>query len=307
MATWNYWKKIPYRYLLFSIFILFIFSCILSILPLNSDNCNCYEKTYRSMKVSDYVVKRNKISQNKLAVLVPFRDRFEELLQFAPHMKQFLDKQNIDYHIFILHQVDKFRFNRASLINVGFIFVKNDYDYIAMHDIDLLPLNDNLSYGFPDNGPFHISSPELHPRYHYPTFIGGILLVSRKHYLAVNGMSNKYWGWGLEDDEFYVRLKEANLKVYRPQNVLTGSQNTFKHIHDKNTRKRDTIKCFNQREITRKRDRQTGLNNVSYKIEQVINVTISDVPLTVLNIALNCDKTLTPWCDCTKTNEKKTP
>ncbi|XP_057323687.1 beta-1,4-galactosyltransferase 7 isoform X2 [Microplitis mediator] len=228
MATWNYWKKIPYRYLLFSIFILFIFSCILSILPLNSDNCNCYEKTYRSMKVSDYVVKRNKISQNKLAVLVPFRDRFEELLQFAPHMKQFLDKQNIDYHIFILHQVDKFRFNRASLINVGFIFVKNDYDYIAMHDIDLLPLNDNLSYGFPDNGPFHISSPELHPRYHYPTFIGGILLVSRKHYLAVNGMSNKYWGWGLEDDEFYVRLKEANLKVYRPQNVLTGSQNTFK-------------------------------------------------------------------------------
>lgn len=57
------------------------------------------------MKVSDYVVKRNKLSQNKLAVLVPFRDRFEELLQFAPHMKQFLDKQNIDYHIFILHQV----------------------------------------------------------------------------------------------------------------------------------------------------------------------------------------------------------
>lgn len=41
-------------------------------------------------------------------------------------------------------------------------------------------------------------------------------------------MSNKYWGWGLEDDEFYVRLKEANLKVYRPQNILTGSQNTFK-------------------------------------------------------------------------------
>lgn len=48
-----------------------------------------------------------------------------------------------------------------------------------MHDIDLLPLNNNLSYGFPDDGPFHISSPELHPRYHYPTFIGGILLVSR--------------------------------------------------------------------------------------------------------------------------------
>lgn len=80
-----------------------------------------------------------------------------------------------------------------------------------------------------------------------------------------------------------------------------------RHIHDKNVRKRDTIKCFNQREITRKRDRQTGLSNVSYKIEQVINMTIIDVPLTILNIALNCDKTITPWCECTKTNENKTP
>ncbi|KAH0537696.1 beta-1,4-galactosyltransferase 7 [Cotesia glomerata] len=307
MTYRNHWKKNLFRYLLFSVFVIFIFTCILNILPLTPDSCNCHEKVSRFKKASENGVKRFKISQYKLAVLVPFRDRFEELLQFAPHMKQFLDKQNIEYHIFILHQVDRFRFNRASLINVGFIHVQNDYDYIAMHDIDLLPLNENLSYGFPNNGPFHVSSPDLHPRYHYLTFIGGILLVNRKHYQAVNGMSNKYWGWGLEDDEFYVRLKEANLKVYRPQNILTGSQNTFKHIHDKNVRKRDTIKCFNQREITRKRDRQTGLSNVSYKIEQVINMTIIDVPLTILNIALNCDKTITPWCECTKTNENKTP
>lgn len=41
-------------------------------------------------------------------------------------------------------------------------------------------------------------------------------------------MSNKYWGWGLEDDEFYVRLKEAGLTVIRPQNISTGTHNTFK-------------------------------------------------------------------------------
>ena len=29
----------------------------------------------------------------------------------------------------------------------------------------------------------------------------------------VNGMSNRYWGWGREDDELYVRLKKAGLKV----------------------------------------------------------------------------------------------
>lgn len=97
-----------------------------------------------------------------------------------------------------------------------------------MHDVDLLPINEKLSYKYPRDGPFHVSAPNLHPRYHYKTFIGGILLINREHYFQVNGMSNKYWGWGLEDDEFYVRLKEENLLVYRPQNISTGTQNTFR-------------------------------------------------------------------------------
>lgn len=60
------------------------------------------------------------------------------------------------------------------------------------------------------------------------------------------------------------------------------------------------IKCYNQREVTRKRDRQTGLNNVSYKILDTIKMTISDIPLTVINISLLCDKSNTPWCECEK-------
>ena len=31
--------------------------------------------------------------------------------------------------------------------------------------------------------------------------------------LQINGMSNRYWGWGREDDELYVRMKKANLNV----------------------------------------------------------------------------------------------
>ncbi|XP_034949086.1 beta-1,4-galactosyltransferase 7 [Chelonus insularis] len=294
----NYWQKIVIKCLLISIFVSFFFTCIISILPISTDECVCNAKDNNSKNLPNTESSIWKKSEHKLAILVPFRDRFEELLTFAPHMKKFLDKQNINYHIFILHQTDKFRFNRASLINVGFIYVNKNFDYVAMHDVDLLPINDNLSYEYPDTGPFHISSPDLHPRYHYPTFIGGILLIKRDHFIIVNGMSNKYWGWGLEDDEFYVRLKEANLKVYRPKNISTGIHNTFKHIHDKNHRKRDMAKCFNQRDATRKRDRQTGLNNVSYKIDEVVNMTISNTHLTLLNIALICDKSLTPWCEC---------
>lgn len=77
------------------------------------------------------------------------------------------------------------RFNRAALINVGFLESGNSTDYIAMHDVDLLPLNTELDYGFPEAGPFHVASPELHPLYHYKTYVGGILLLSKQHYQLV--------------------------------------------------------------------------------------------------------------------------
>lgn len=96
-----------------------------------------------------------------------------------------------------------------------------------MHDVDLLPINEQLLYDYPEHGPFHVASPDLHPKYHYQTFVGGILLVKREHFQQMNGMSNKYWGWGLEDDEFYVRIKDAGLRVTRPVNLTTGTSNTF--------------------------------------------------------------------------------
>ena len=79
------------------------------------------------------------------------------------------------------------RFNRASLLNIGFLEArKNNCDYIAMHDVDLLPLNKDLYYGFPEKGPFHVSAPFLHPKYHYATFVGGILMMSLAQFERVS-------------------------------------------------------------------------------------------------------------------------
>lgn len=46
---------------------------------------------------------------HRLAVLVPFRERFEELLVFVPHMHRFLSRKKIPHHIYVLNQVDHFR------------------------------------------------------------------------------------------------------------------------------------------------------------------------------------------------------
>ena len=59
--------------------------------------------------------------RDKLCVVVPFRDRFDELLAFVPHLSAFLKEQGVNgFEFVIVNQVDGFRFNRASLINVGF-------------------------------------------------------------------------------------------------------------------------------------------------------------------------------------------
>jgi xylosylprotein 4-beta-galactosyltransferase len=140
----------------------------------------------------------NNKSMHRMGVIIPFRDRFDELIRFVPHMHQFLRNQRIDHKFYVINQIDSYRFNRASLINIGFLISRNHCDYIAMHDVDLIPINANLRYDYPKSGPFHVASPQLHPKYHYKTFVGGILLITREHFEKVNGLSNNYWGWGLE-------------------------------------------------------------------------------------------------------------
>ena len=138
--------------------------------------------------------------QHFLCILIPFRDRFEELNEFVPTINEYLSSQNIAHAIFVINQIDTLRFNRASLINVGFIksaeilqqLGSQNCDYVALHDVDLVPLNPHLSYAFPSKGPFHVAAPGLHPTYDYPDFLGGILLISRDQFQMVNGMSNRY-------------------------------------------------------------------------------------------------------------------
>lgn len=243
--------------------------------------------------------------EHNLAVIVPFRDRFEELLQFVPYIHAFLNEQKIRHTIYVINQVDKLRFNRASLINVGHLLSRSVCDYLAMHDVDLLPLNPKLNYSYPEKGPFHIASPELHPKYHYSTFVGGILLLTKEQFELVNGLSNRYWGWGLEDDEFFARMKEAKLVISRPQNIESGVHNTFRHLHDRSVRRRDTARLFNQKEATRKRDRLTGLADVQYEVVSTQHITIDSAPLVLHNVKLICNYTLTPWCETKAGNPKK--
>lgn len=103
----------------------------------------------------------NKFSnKHKLCIIVPFRNRFNQLIELVPHLDQFLAKQNVNHQFLIINQIDNYRFNRASLVNVGFKISENmDCDYIAIHDVDLLPIDDRIKYHYPDSGVMHLTAP----------------------------------------------------------------------------------------------------------------------------------------------------
>lgn len=42
----------------------------------------------------------------------------------------------------------------------------------------------------------------------YPTLFGGVTAIKREHFELVNGHSNKFFGWGGEDDDMFRRLLE---------------------------------------------------------------------------------------------------
>jgi hypothetical protein len=96
----------------------------------------------------------NKIGQSaqggKVAIVVPYRNRPRNLKTFLRYMHAFLAKQNLfNYGIFIVEPLEGLVFNRALIINVGFLeALKTDpgYDCFIYHDVDMLPENDNNLY-----------------------------------------------------------------------------------------------------------------------------------------------------------------
>lgn len=201
-----------------------------------------------------------------------------------------------DHEIFVINQADKYRFNRASLINVGYIFTADKgFDYMVMHDVDLIPTTHQIKYNYPENGPVHLASPDLHPLYHYENYVGGILLLTHQDFKTCRGMANKFWGWGREDDEFFLRMKEAKLTINRPQGVTTG-YHTYKHVHDKVRRPRDSKRIGDQKKDQFKRDKEGSYSNVKYSIGRVDELNINGAKVTVVNVELECDLEKTPWC-----------
>ena len=160
-------------------------------------------------------LKEKKVT-HKLGIIVPYRDREQQLKRFLSHMKEYI--KDIDYEIFIVEQADDKPFNRGKLLNAGYKYaLDKGCDYFVFHDVDMLP--EDVDYSYSDK-PLHLAT-HLQEHDYETTFFdyfGGVTMFTKEDFKTINGFSNEYWGWGFEDDDLLIRCIESDLDIDKEVN-----------------------------------------------------------------------------------------
>ncbi|KAG7274363.1 hypothetical protein CRUP_028684 [Coryphaenoides rupestris] len=96
-------------------------------------------------------------ARQSVAILVPHRGREKHLLYLLHHLHPFLQRQQLHYAIYVIQQAGEATFNRAKLLNVGYIeaLKDRDWDCFVFHDVDLVPEDDRNLY-MCDSQPKHM-------------------------------------------------------------------------------------------------------------------------------------------------------
>jgi len=145
-----------------------------------------------------------------------------------------MQRQSIQYTVFIVEQLQPAVFNKASLMNVGYTEARAyaDFDCFIFHDVDMLPEDDRNFYVCslePRHVGSHISKWDY--KIPYDEIFGGVTAFRREHFERTNGFSNQYYGWGGEDDDMYNRIKAQNLSVLRFSETV-ARYSMIKHVSD---------------------------------------------------------------------------
>ncbi|WAR07150.1 BRE4-like protein [Mya arenaria] len=143
-----------------------------------------------------------------VAVIIPFRNREEHINILLKSIIPILVKQKVLFQIFVAEQYGNQTFNKGRVMNAAFLEVSkmSDFDCFIFHDVDLIPEDDRIIY-LCDDRPKHMSHSVdiLEYKLPYQCLVGGVIAFPQADFIALNGYSNLYWGWGAEDDDMSYR------------------------------------------------------------------------------------------------------
>jgi len=221
-------------------------------------------------------------SQSKTIVIFPFRDRQRHLKLALSPIHEHILKQNLSYELYVVEQVDEKAFNRAKLFNVGVRegVMRMELEKakacnitlkycLILHDIDLIPMNSKIPYTCSDR-PTLLSSgiSKFGYKLPYSTYFGGAVAISLNQFKKINGMSNEFWGWGGEDDDFYRRMKSRGFnQTHIPPEL--GRYRALSHQQATPSKNRFKALAEGKRNVMKK-----GLMQCEYKVKQIIQTEI---------------------------------
>eukprot|EP00062_Callorhinchus_milii_P001798 gi/632937947/ref/XP_007901641.1/ PREDICTED: beta-1,4-galactosyltransferase 4 [Callorhinchus milii] len=216
----------------------------------------------------------------RVAIVIPYRNREKHLLYLMEHLHPFLQRQLLDYGIYVINQAGNRVFNRAKLLNVGFLEALKEYnwDCFIFHDVDLVPENDFNLY-LCDHEPKHlvVGRNSTGYRLRYKGYFGGATAMTTEQFKKVNGFSNEYWGWGGEDDDLRKRVEIQKMKIVRPSLEIAKYIMTFHKRDQGNEVNRDRMKLLTKVSQVWSKD---GLNSCIYNVKSrehrplYINITV---------------------------------
>ena len=126
-------------------------------------------------------------------------------------------------------------------------------------------------------------------------YVGGILSLSREQFIKTNGFPNNFYGWGGEDDEFAMRLRDADIETW----LYMKNKNCIRDLEDMNLAKKMNHLKENQHFknlikneclLMHQETCQTnGLNTLKYTLNDVARNDFCFIQFDV-NIELNGDQ-----------------
>jgi len=205
--------------------------------------------------------------REKVAIIIPYKDRESHLKKLLYHLHPLLVLQQIQYCIYVTEQLDDGQFNKAMIMNAGFeeALKQDGYDCVIFHDVDMLPEDSRNLYVCKDS-PVHLSPAidKFQYKPDYGTKFGGVIGITPNHYRRSNGHSNRFWGWGGEDNDMEYRIAFAGLNISSvPLEIgryqMITHKASFKFSHGQ----KEHIKLEKNAKSRAKSD---GLSDLSYKL-----------------------------------------
>ncbi|XP_069142067.1 beta-1,4-N-acetylgalactosaminyltransferase bre-4-like isoform X2 [Argopecten irradians] len=98
-------------------------------------------------------------SDQRVAIIIPYRNRELHLRTLLYNLHTMLERQQINYGIFVIEQAGNSTFNRGLLMNIGYKEAIKSFNYscFVFHDVDLIPEDDRIYYGCGEK-PRHLSA-----------------------------------------------------------------------------------------------------------------------------------------------------